>query len=103
MVSNNAKIIVLRIMICTPKLYTYIVLSIKGLILIRNPFTPKGQRYWIRRSVIDFPKSPHITNIDNLENKEGKSIKDKLDAEGFFKKLRWVTFGYHHNWDSKVI
>ncbi|XP_021945716.1 nucleic acid dioxygenase ALKBH1 isoform X1 [Folsomia candida] len=92
-----------RLGLCHPSTWKVYQLTFPdGLILIRNPFTPKGQRYWIRRSVIDFPKSPHITNIDNLENKEGKSIKDKLDAEGFFKKLRWVTFGYHHNWDSKV-
>jgi hypothetical protein len=56
----------------------------------------------MRRTILDLPKSPNITNIDNLESKEGKRIKNKLTEKDFYQKLRWVTFGYHHNWDTKV-
>lgn len=72
-----------------------------GLILIRNPFTSAGQRYWIRRCLQDYPRKPNKTNIDIemdlqdwwLECQKNTTLK---------KKLRWTTLGYHHNWDTKV-
>jgi len=56
----------------------------------------------MKRAVLDLPKVPNISNIDNLERKEGITIKDKMSDEEFYRKLRWVTFGYHHDWDTKV-
>lgn len=81
--------------------------------MIRNPFTAAGQRYWISRTLLDFPHhSQYITNMDNLNRLERKRKGDsverlqdfKLDTCGrdFYEKLRWVTFGYHHDWDTKV-
>ncbi|CAL8068554.1 unnamed protein product [Orchesella dallaii] len=85
----------------------------KGLIVIKNPFTPIGQRYWISRTLLDFPHHvDYITNMDNLNRlhkiKEGKPVNKladfKLDVcdRNFYSKLRWVTFGYHHDWNTKV-
>lgn len=36
-----------------------------GLIIIVNPFTNLGQRYWIARSVADYSDSPSVTNLQN--------------------------------------
>ncbi|ODM96327.1 ABC transporter G family member 23 [Orchesella cincta] len=85
----------------------------RGLIVIRNPFTPIGQRYWISRTLLDFPHNTnYITNMDNLNRlhkmKKGVPVEKltdfKLDvcSRDFYTKLRWVTFGYHHDWDTKV-
>jgi len=84
-----------------------------GLIVIRNPFTTTGQRYWILRTLLDFPHDTNfITNMDNLNRlervKKGESVNEltafKLGvcSRDFYTKLRWVTFGYHHDWDTKV-
>lgn len=35
-----------------------------GLIYIRNPFTIRGQRYWIGRCLQDYPKAPHAVNLN---------------------------------------
>ncbi|XP_039756890.1 nucleic acid dioxygenase ALKBH1 [Pararge aegeria] len=76
-----------------------------GLILIKNPFTSYGQKFWIRKCLEEYPKKPNKTNID-LERHieywwqecfEGNECDKKLQL-----KLRWTTLGYHHNWDTKV-
>lgn len=82
--------------------------------MIKNPFTRFGQRYWITRALIDFPHdSNYITNMDNLNRlqriKNGQAVSSlqnfKLDtcSREFYEKLRWVTFGFHHDWDTKVV
>lgn len=79
-----------------------------GLILIRNPFTALGQRYWTVRCLRDYQKPPNRTNLSNLGLqvddwwRELQST-DALDAHHKLRNsLRWVTLGYHHNWDTKV-
>ncbi|GLV36041.1 AlkB [Carabus blaptoides fortunei] len=78
-----------------------------GLIFIKNPFTPNGQRYWISRCLRDFSKKPNKLNIDihNLLNNEEHWWEvcntDTIRTE-LLKKLRWSTLGYHHNWDTKI-
>ncbi|XP_056641159.1 nucleic acid dioxygenase ALKBH1 [Diorhabda sublineata] len=82
----------------------YVINSRNGLIFIKNPFTPHGQRYWITRCLKDYSKKPHKLNIDNTnilksdENwwEEGRKNKKIIDS------LRWSTFGYHHDWDTKI-
>jgi len=88
-----------------------------GLIFIENPFTAEGQRYWISKCALDYPSKPHITNIENLQIRGRQNTEQKEqekregnaaafyqgeDASDFYKRLRWVTFGYHHDWDTKV-
>ncbi|KAG4077245.1 hypothetical protein HA402_009874 [Bradysia odoriphaga] len=82
-----------------------------GLIFIKNPFTPHGQRYWIARCLRDYPKSPHANNlrskcispaaIDDWWT-EMVSSRTKSDKESLRSALRWCTLGYHHQWDTKV-
>lgn len=35
-----------------------------GLIFIQNPFTPAGQKYWMKRCIVDYTKKPNRLNID---------------------------------------
>ncbi|CAG7731592.1 unnamed protein product, partial [Allacma fusca] len=80
----------------------------EGLVFIKNPFTSEGQRYWIAKCLSDYPKDPHVTNMENLRRRHPETAKDtpalspENDREQFYKELRWITFGYHHDWDTKV-
>lgn len=86
-----------------------------GLLFIRNPFTCHGQRYWIARCLRDYPKPPHEKNKFNLKN----TSDDKANVVDWWSSLtaldtnptdrlklktalRWVTLGYHHDWDTKI-
>lgn len=83
-----------------------------GLIIIRNPFTAHGQRYWIARCLKDYPKAPHATNLTSIRNMPDNALIDwwstlqSTTSDSVRKHLqnsmRWATLGYHHNWDSKV-
>lgn len=78
-----------------------------GLIFIKNPFTPNGQRYWISRCLRDFSKKPNKLNIDihNLLRDDEhwwEVCCTDITRSELLKKLRWSTLGYHHNWDTKV-
>ncbi|XP_072948837.1 nucleic acid dioxygenase ALKBH1 [Epargyreus clarus] len=76
-----------------------------GLILIKNPFTGLGQRYWIRQCLEEYPKKPNKKNIDidtDLSDWWQECYKDGQLNRKLQKKLRWTTLGYHHDWDSKV-
>ncbi|KAK3881829.1 hypothetical protein Pcinc_013761 [Petrolisthes cinctipes] len=78
-----------------------------GLLVIRNPFTCQGQQMWIKRCLKEYPCAGNPNNLfshgisltehtwwEMCQTSEGK--KSRLH-----KKLRWVTLGYHHNWDTK--
>nr|CAD7260068.1 unnamed protein product [Timema shepardi] len=67
-----------------------------------------GQRYWVCRCLRDYTHKPQRLNLDahgDLKNGEewwelcNKSLENK---QRLFKKLRWATLGYHHNWESKI-
>ncbi|KAJ8942088.1 hypothetical protein NQ314_010161 [Rhamnusium bicolor] len=77
-----------------------------GLIFIKNPFTSIGQRYWAVRCLRDYSKKPNKANIDALnlvpESKEWWDMCQNNNNVLLLNKLRWVTLGYHHNWDTKV-
>lgn len=80
-----------------------------GFIFLRNPFTAAGQSYWARRCVNVWPSAGHRTNLHFSQcSPDGGSCCWTLnprycdDSAGFFAKLRWVTMGYHHNWNTKV-
>lgn len=78
-----------------------------GLIVIKNPFTADGQRYWIVRSLSSYTRKPNRTNLDVFnyikENEEWWETCQLNNNFELLKKLRWVTLGYHHNWDTKVL
>lgn len=80
------------------------------MIVIKNPFTAKGQRYWIKNCLEDYTKYPNPNNLlphlfDEatrcywwLEMKNAiPEVQIKLKNS-----LRWTTLGYHHDWNSKV-
>ncbi|XP_014246990.1 nucleic acid dioxygenase ALKBH1 [Cimex lectularius] len=78
-----------------------------GLIILRNPFTPKGQRYWIRKCLEEYTRPPNKNNLLThgllSENDDWWHMCNDNEAKSkIYKQLRWVTLGYHHNWDTKV-
>ncbi|XP_066144883.1 nucleic acid dioxygenase ALKBH1 [Euwallacea fornicatus] len=76
-----------------------------GLIFIRNPFTPLGQRFWPVRCLKDYSRKPNKSNLDGFnlvpDNKDWWELCQSSNKL-LLNKLRWVTLGYHHNWDTKV-
>ncbi|XP_042240849.1 nucleic acid dioxygenase ALKBH1-like [Homarus americanus] len=85
----------------------YSINSHPGLLIICNPFTCQGQLQWIKRCLKEFPCATNKTNLAS----HGIQLKDSTwwqltrmtegRESGLQKKLRWVTLGYHHNWDTK--
>lgn len=82
-----------------------------GLFVIRHSFTSHGQRYWMARSLRDYPKHPNRVNLnerlfssDVLENwwTSLQQCSDKDEARRIKISMRWTTLGYHHDWDTKV-
>ncbi|XP_055330107.1 nucleic acid dioxygenase ALKBH1-like [Paramacrobiotus metropolitanus] len=110
-----------------------------GSMVISNPFTNDGRRKWIRRCLMDFPRtSENISNLDAdwkypasrrdidwfpVENicgsdtsngttkrksamsrpakKRTALAKSRVQLSPIWK-LRWITLGYHHDWDTKI-
>lgn len=83
------------------KIYT--LKKLAGLLFIVNPFHARGQQYWIRRCMFDYPNGPNRTNNDafhgiDLDLSSPERLREYMRS---FRMLRWVTLGYHHNWDTK--
>ncbi|XP_076288553.1 alpha-ketoglutarate-dependent dioxygenase AlkB [Lasioglossum baleicum] len=81
--------------------------NIPGLVFIKNPFTPDGQRYWIIKCLKDYSRRPNKLNLD------AHDVLGDNDAwwdvclasnrsRDLLPRLRWATLGYHHNWDTKL-
>ncbi|XP_039278856.1 nucleic acid dioxygenase ALKBH1 [Nilaparvata lugens] len=89
-----------------------------GLLFVENPWTEVGVRYWVCRSLQQLTRPPSKLNIDhddhrgaclNIEHNDHRAawwdeaqLKRSQDGGALLKRLRWATFGYHHNWDTKV-
>ncbi|XP_017050669.1 nucleic acid dioxygenase ALKBH1 isoform X2 [Drosophila ficusphila] len=82
-----------------------------GIIIIRDPFTERGRRYWIARCLRDYPRTPNIVNLnerlfdDSIRSDWWKQLGQCNDSKEFQRiktAMRWTTFGYHHNWDTKI-
>ncbi|KAM6360670.1 nucleic acid dioxygenase ALKBH1 isoform 3-T3 [Alca torda] len=85
-----------------------------GFIFISNPFLPGCQRHWVKQCLKLYPQKPNVCNLD-LHMAPEKTVdlwgqsKEQLRRKGSSKweprslleKLRWVTLGYHYNWDTK--
>uniref|UniRef100_UPI00358E40A1 nucleic acid dioxygenase ALKBH1 isoform X1 n=1 Tax=Myxine glutinosa TaxID=7769 RepID=UPI00358E40A1 len=84
-------------------------LGFPGLLLIVNPFTSHAQRYWVCQALKNYPCKPNVCNVDAHEPERGDPWQDGLrtgkdDAHrprSLLERLRWVTLGFHYNWDSK--
>ncbi|KAL7872854.1 hypothetical protein AOLI_G00119250 [Acnodon oligacanthus] len=84
-----------------------------GFIFISNPFLLGSQQYWVKQCLKTYPQKPNVCNLDmhmsltETENIWEKSIdsirkKGKREPRTLLEKLRWVTLGYHYNWDTKT-
>ncbi|XP_018787311.1 PREDICTED: DNA demethylase ALKBH1 [Bactrocera latifrons] len=85
-------------------------LNSSGAIVIRNPFTMQGQRYWMARCLKDYPQTPNINNLSpqlfsiEVLNDWWQSLQQCTDIDEIRRmniSMRWTTLGYHHDWDSK--
>lgn len=81
-----------------------------GLIIIKNPFTSVGQRYWIKRLLRDYTKN-HPNNLLETRFKHNviKDFWTSWNEEGdeqqkrlIKKSMRWTTLGYHYDWTNKI-
>ncbi|XP_053553335.1 nucleic acid dioxygenase ALKBH1 [Bombina bombina] len=85
-----------------------------GFLFISNPFLPGWQHRWVRQCLKIYPQKPNVCNLDlhmspeqtadlwgsskdQLRNKSS----DRRAPKSLLEKLRWVTLGYHYNWDTK--
>lgn len=78
--------------------------------IIKNPFTSIGQRFWLTKLLRDYTKS----NPNNLlPARFNKSIiedfwhsltteSDDQQRRLIKKSMRWTTLGYHYDWTNKV-
>ncbi|CAI9723134.1 nucleic acid dioxygenase ALKBH1-like [Octopus vulgaris] len=94
-----------------------------GFVFISNPFTAAAQRYWTHRCLHDYPSKQNVTNLDFIEKQCGINRPDNIwtasenyesgkaqcfvdslsfDMRFHMNKLRWVTLGYHYNWNDKT-
>ncbi|XP_074183241.1 nucleic acid dioxygenase ALKBH1 isoform X3 [Rhinolophus sinicus] len=85
-----------------------------GFIFIPNPFLPGYQWHWVKQCLKLYSQKPNVCNLDKHmtkeetrdlweQSKEFLRYKDmnKRRPRSLLEKLRWVTLGYHYNWDSK--
>ena len=85
-------------------------LCVPGLVVIPDPFLAGHQHHWVRRCLVDYPCRPNVCNLDAHVKREGEGQLwpegDKgtlqLRKEDLLYKLRWVTLGYHYDWNTKV-
>ncbi|XP_050076734.1 nucleic acid dioxygenase ALKBH1 [Anopheles maculipalpis] len=83
-----------------------------GLLLLANPFTCEGQRYWMTQSLVNYPTHPNTTNQSNVSQSTHnadrswwemvQSVPDITERKKFAKKLRWATLGYQYDWTNKI-
>jgi hypothetical protein len=71
-----------------------------GFTLISNPFEVGGQHQWVRRCLEEYPQYPNKCNIDNDAHQSDKTSERIEFAVPV--NLRWVTLGYHYDWNTKV-
>lgn len=103
--------------------------NIPGLLVLPDLFQSGSQHYWVRRCLVDYPCKPNVCNLDahmqrtgdgslwsyihstcpdDLESTGAKrarlDVKNKADKDWKntpLYRLRWVTLGYHYNWNTK--
>ncbi|XP_007248543.3 nucleic acid dioxygenase ALKBH1 [Astyanax mexicanus] len=84
-----------------------------GFLFISNPFLPGSQQHWVKQCLKAYPQKPNVCNLDmhmspaeteNIWERSVDSIrkKEKSRPKTLLEKLRWVTLGYHYNWDTKT-
>ncbi|XP_069772130.1 nucleic acid dioxygenase ALKBH1 isoform X2 [Narcine bancroftii] len=92
----------------------YTLAGYPGFMFILDPFLPGWQCYWAKQCLKTYPRKPNICNLDlHMSPGETKDLweqsKERLrrkgphkrEAKSLLEKLRWVTLGYHYNWETK--
>ncbi|XP_066128472.1 nucleic acid dioxygenase ALKBH1 [Saccopteryx bilineata] len=85
-----------------------------GFIFIPNPFLPGYQWHWVKQCLKLYSQKPNVCNLDkHMTREETQDLWEqskellrhkevnKRRRRSLLEKLRWVTLGYHYNWDSK--
>ncbi|XP_041070215.1 nucleic acid dioxygenase ALKBH1 [Carcharodon carcharias] len=85
-----------------------------GFMFILDPFLPGWQCYWAKQCLKIYPRKPNVCNLDlHMSPEETKDLWEqsreqlrlktpgKREAKSLLEKLRWVTLGYHYNWETK--
>ncbi|CAH1790661.1 unnamed protein product [Owenia fusiformis] len=89
--------------------------ELPGFSFIKNPFQPNLHRRILHRCIHDFPTNRNrcnkLYNDFNLDSIQENIWDDSFELmrndpslkmkKTLMYKLRWVTLGYHHNWDTK--
>nr|XP_020471358.1 nucleic acid dioxygenase ALKBH1 isoform X2 [Monopterus albus] len=86
-----------------------------GFIFISNPFLRGSQPFWVRQCLKVYPQKPNVCNLDmhmspsDTQDIWGKSVhglsfppSGNRQPKTLLERLRWVTLGYHYNWDTKT-
>ncbi|XP_056151864.1 nucleic acid dioxygenase ALKBH1 [Lampris incognitus] len=86
-----------------------------GFIFISNPFLLGSQAFWVRQCLKTYPQKPNVCNLDmhmsptdteDIWSKSAQFLRSPPSGKGkpktLLEKLRWVTLGYHYNWDTKT-
>lgn len=87
-----------------------------GFIFIQNPFLPGCQRHWVKQCLKLYTQKPNVCNLDlhmapektadlwgQSKEKLRRKGSSKCEPRSLLEKLRWVTLGYHYNWDTKTL
>ncbi|XP_051876230.1 LOW QUALITY PROTEIN: nucleic acid dioxygenase ALKBH1 [Pristis pectinata] len=92
----------------------YTLAGYPGFMFISDPFLPGWQCYWAKQCLKTYPRKPNVCNLDlHMSPEETKDLWEqsreqlrlktpgKREAKSLLEKLRWVTLGYHYNWETK--
>uniref|UniRef100_A0A672YFJ8 Nucleic acid dioxygenase ALKBH1 n=2 Tax=Sphaeramia orbicularis TaxID=375764 RepID=A0A672YFJ8_9TELE len=86
-----------------------------GFIFISDPFLGGAQSFWVRQALKSYPQKPNVCNLDlhmdpshtqDLWAQSADSLRappaGKREPKTVLERLRWVTLGYHYNWETKT-
>uniref|UniRef100_A0AAQ4QAF8 Alpha-ketoglutarate-dependent dioxygenase AlkB-like domain-containing protein n=1 Tax=Gasterosteus aculeatus aculeatus TaxID=481459 RepID=A0AAQ4QAF8_GASAC len=75
-----------------------------GFTFISNPFLRGSKPFWVTQCLKVYPQKPNVCNLDmHMSPSDTEDIWDKsVLTKTLLEKLRWVTLGYHYNWDTKT-
>ncbi|XP_028827879.1 nucleic acid dioxygenase ALKBH1 [Denticeps clupeoides] len=86
-----------------------------GFVFIANPFLPGSQQHWVKQCLKTYPQKPNVCNLDmhmspseteDIWRQSAQTLRNKSSGKReprtLLEKLRWVTLGYHYNWNTKT-
>lgn len=68
--------------------------AVPGLIVVHDIFTPEASEKWRNYALHDLPAN----DVEELRSNVPLPTNGSDDKSN----LRWITIGYHHNWDTKM-